>query len=53
MVYYINNFKEHDSLINKQIELTNNIVKLLGNADINVSKDFIDNQWKLTISVDI
>lgn len=53
MVYYINNFKEHDDLINKKIELTTNIFKLIPDANINISKNYIDGEWKLTIKVEI
>lgn len=51
MVYYINNFKEHDDLINKRIELTTNIFKLVPNADVDITKDYIDGKWRLTIKV--
>lgn len=53
MVYYINNFKSHNDLIQKKLELTINTFKLVHNAKVTTDEEFINNEWKLTIKVDI
>jgi len=53
MVYYINNFKSHADLIQKKIELTTNTFKLIHNAKVTIFEECIDDNWKLTIKVDI
>lgn len=52
MVYYINNFKSHKGLIEKRTELVNNIFKLVYNAKVTTKKEFINDEWKLTITVE-
>lgn len=51
MVYYINNFKSSNDLINKRNELVINTFKLISNANIDVKEEYVNNQWKLTITV--
>lgn len=51
MVYYINNFKSLNGLTNKRTEIITNIFKLVHNAEVNVHKEYINNEWKLTITV--
>lgn len=52
MVYYINNFKSLNGLIEKRNDIITNIFKLVYQADVKVNKEYIDNEWKLTITVE-
>lgn len=51
MVYYINNFKSLDGLIEKRNELIINIFKLIKPVDVKVNKEYINNEWRLKITV--
>jgi hypothetical protein len=51
MVYYINNFKSLNGLIEKRNEIVINIFKLTTPINVITKKEFINNEWKLTITV--
>lgn len=52
MVYYINNFKSKDDLENKKLELINNTFKLIVCRNIDIKEEYINDEWKLTITVE-
>lgn len=51
MVYYVNNFKSLDGLIEKRNELIVNIFKLIKPIEVIVNKEYINDEWKLKITV--
>ena len=53
MVYYINNFKSLNGLIEKRNELIVNIFKLIKPTNVKVNKEYINDEWKLTITVQV
>jgi len=51
MTYYINNFKSLNGLMEKNNEIVVNIFKLITPINVITKKEFINNEWKLTITV--